>query len=80
VTDVSGVYIPPDQEDGNRRDSCEYVAITTLRDYFAAQAMVGAAKWVTTLDVKGNHRVFNVEWYSRVAYQLADAMLEAREK
>jgi hypothetical protein len=78
MTDVNGVYIPPDQEDGNHRDSCE--AITTLRDYFAAQAMVGAVKWVTTLDVNGNHRVFNVEWYSRVAYQLADAMLEAREK
>ena len=43
----------------------------TLRDYFAAHAMQGLVTGTTTIPT--------AEKFAEVAYQLADAMLKARE-
>lgn len=43
-----------------------------LRDYFAARAMQGLVTGTTTIPT--------AEKFAEVAYQLADAMLKAREK
>ena len=43
----------------------------TLRDYFAAKAMQGLVTGTTTIPT--------AEKFAEVAYQLADAMLKARE-
>jgi hypothetical protein len=48
-----------------------------LRDYFAAQAMVG----ILTMLKGGNEGIITVqESSSRYAYEWADAMMEARKK
>ena len=48
-----------------------------LRDYFAAQAMVG----ILTMLKGGNEGLITVqESTSKYAYEWADAMMEAREK
>lgn len=52
-------------------DLSSYLPIT-LRDYFAAHALVGA--------VSRAHDDLTTEDYSKVAYLLADAMLKEREK
>ena len=43
-----------------------------LRDYFAAQAMLGL--------VGGNWNIANFEQYGEKAYRLADEMMKARER
>ncbi|CDM88216.1 Putative Gp38 protein from phage [Xenorhabdus bovienii] len=43
----------------------------TLRDYFAGLAITGSANWPINQD--------QLELYAKGAYQIADAMLEARE-
>jgi hypothetical protein len=44
----------------------------TLRDYFAAKAMRGLVTGTTTIPT--------AEKFAEVAYQLADAMMKAREQ
>ena len=46
----------------------------TLRDYFAAKAMQGICNGRSHTDLKG-HAIAS----AKVAYELADAMLKARE-
>ncbi|QDX22156.1 hypothetical protein FP568_13405 [Pandoraea pnomenusa] len=62
---------------------CEYEGSTradasgmTLRDYFAAKAMEGLLARQFTKDEKG--RPF-VEWVVEFSFEMADAMLRARE-
>lgn len=55
----------------------EYNTGMDLRDYFAAQAMVG----ILTMLKGGNEGLITVqESASQYAYEWADAMMEAREK
>jgi hypothetical protein len=49
----------------------------TLRDYFAAKAMQGLA---TSQDRDGNWQYANAETIADTAYEIADAMLQARNK
>jgi hypothetical protein len=53
----------------------------TLRDYFAAKAMLGAitgeSPW-RGADYKPDNRLSNIENDARLAYMYADAMLRAR--
>jgi hypothetical protein len=42
----------------------------TLRDYFAGQALAG---------ILANNSAHNAPYYTRVAYEHADAMLKARD-
>ena len=51
-------------------DRCIYTGMT-LRDYFAAKAMEG--------DLTEGRHEDQFAWCARRAYQMADAMLEARE-
>jgi hypothetical protein len=46
----------------------------TLRDYFAAQALQGICNCRSHVDLKG-HAIAS----AKVAYELADAMMKARE-
>lgn len=43
----------------------------TLRDYFAAKAMLG---------LLNSTRISQPDWIAKDAYEMADAMLKAREK
>ncbi|SPX93978.1 Uncharacterised protein [Morganella morganii] len=49
----------------------------TLRDYFAAKAMQGILSNSAMIDTATES---TFEWVTKNAYQLADAMLRAREK
>lgn len=49
----------------------------TLRDYFAAKAMQGILSNNSMIDTATES---TFEWVTKNAYQLADAMLRAREK
>ncbi|KDD40929.1 hypothetical protein L532_4322 [Bordetella bronchiseptica OSU095] len=59
----------------------EAVGGMTLRDYFAAKAMLGAITgeypW-RGADYKPDNRLSNIENDARLAYMYADAMLRAR--
>lgn len=52
----------------------------TLRDYFAAQALTGAQIWDAVLNGKEAHFSNGVDKLAEVAYAVADAMLEERNK
>jgi hypothetical protein len=60
----------------------EVTAGMTLRDYFAAHALVGLIsnkQWAKELI--GSTTAIDAQWRAaRVAYQLADAMLKARDQ
>jgi len=62
-------------EDGTPNESC---AVShdgaTLRDYFAAKAM-GVALHRCNIEYDG----FKVDWMAKKSYEIADAMLAARE-
>jgi hypothetical protein len=49
----------------------------TLRDYFAAKAMQG---WLSTYADNINYSNVNTSAIAYFAYQMADAMMEAREE
>jgi hypothetical protein len=49
----------------------------TLRDYFAAKAMQG---WLSTYADNINYSNVNTPAIAYFAYQMADAMMEAREE
>ena len=51
----------------------------TLRDYFAAQALTGAQIWDAVINGK-NAQFTATEKLAEVAYEIADAMLKAREQ
>jgi hypothetical protein len=55
-------------------DDMNYSRGMTLRDYFAAKAMEGICNARSHSDLKG-HAIAS----AKVAYELADAMLKARE-
>ena len=50
-----------------------------LRDYFAAQALTGAQIWDAVLN--GRNPIFagGIDELAKVAYSIADAMMEARK-
>jgi hypothetical protein len=50
----------------------------TLRDYFAGQALVGLL--ATGEDYHDNNYGDGWNWFAAAAYNLADAMIEAREQ
>lgn len=50
----------------------------SLRDYFAAKAMQGFITIITNLD-PGEERLLDVPQLAKSAYNIADAMLKARE-
>lgn len=57
-----------------------YRAGMTLRDYFAAAAMQGMLAY-PGCEQRGSHHNNNCpEWVAAMAYDYADAMLEARER
>ncbi len=51
-----------------------------LRDYFAAQALTGAQIWDAVLN--GRNPIFagGIDELAKVAYSIADAMMEARNE
>jgi hypothetical protein len=51
----------------------------TLRDYFAAQALTGAQIWDAVINGKNAQFSASTEKLAEVAYEIADAMLEARK-
>ncbi len=51
-------------------DRCIYTGMT-LRDYFAAKAMLGLLT---------STRISKPDWIANDSYEMADAMLKAREK
>lgn len=51
----------------------------TLRDYFAAQALTGAQIWDAVINGK-NAQFTATEKLAEVAYEIADAMMKAREQ
>ncbi|HHK9512412.1 TPA: hypothetical protein ACQZHH_003695 [Morganella morganii] len=55
----------------------EMASDATIRDYFAAKAMQGILSNNSMIDT-ATESIF--EWVTKNAYQLADAMLRAREK
>ncbi|MET4888049.1 hypothetical protein JA116_08140 [Morganella morganii] len=55
----------------------EMASDATIRDYFAARAMQGILSNNSMIDTATES---TFEWVTRNAYQLADAMLRAREK
>jgi hypothetical protein len=55
-------------------DDMNYSRGMTLRDYFAAKAMEGICNARSHSDLKG-HAIAS----AKVAYELADAMMKARE-
>jgi hypothetical protein len=55
-------------------DDMNYSRGMTLRDYFAARAMEGICNARSHSDLKG-HAIAS----AKVAYELADAMMKARE-
>ena len=53
----------------------------TLRDYFAAHALVGMLSYSMLNPNTGNyHENCNIDDAAHVAYEFADAMLEARKE
>lgn len=55
----------------------EMASDATIRDYFAARAMQGILSNNSMIDTATES---TFEWVTKNAYQLADAMLRAREK
>lgn len=55
----------------------EMASDATIRDYFAAKAMQGILSNNSMIDTATES---TFEWVTKNAYQLADAMLRAREK
>lgn len=55
----------------------EMASDATIRDYFAAKAMQGILSNNSMIDTATES---TFEWVTKNAYQLADAMLRAKEK
>lgn len=60
----------PVAENHQVADECAWTQGMTIRDYFAAQALIALSGMVEADEVR----------WARRAYKLADAMLEEREK
>lgn len=71
----------PNVPDGAGSRWADWDTGMTLRDYFAAKAMLGAitgeSPW-RGADYKPNNSLSNIENDARLAYMYADAMLAAR--
>ena len=62
-----------------KRVPIEYPGMS-IRDYFAGQAIVGAlSNEAFTKHAHGNYRGSEPRYFANIAYDIADAMLEARE-
>jgi len=66
--DTSGPAFPINANDS--ADRCIYTGMT-LRDYFAAKAMLGLLT---------STRISKPDWIANDSYEMADAMLKAREE
>ena len=66
--DTSGPAFPINANES--ADRCIYTGMT-LRDYFAAKAMLGLLT---------STRISKPDWIANDSYEMADAMLKAREK
>ena len=71
IAAVDGIINPDERDRAYLKARAEAVGGMSLRDYFAAKAMQGmmAGNWNTNYDAWAEH-----------AYQLADAMLRARQE
>ena len=70
-----------DKDTGGPAFPYEYFEETsgmTLRDYFAAKAMVGVIDFGKTLE--GFHENKAPDLIAKLSYQLADAMIQARKQ
>lgn len=65
---------------GNHEQGGDYIPGMTLRDWFAGQALAGMFSiWANRLSV-GDKNETRGQWMARNAYDMADAMLAARDK
>lgn len=67
-------------QEGGYRTVTEQHAGMSLRDYFAAQALPALIDVESTADLGAGRCMFDHAVVAREAYELADALLEAREK
>lgn len=73
MVEESAFQVKIDMADGSSIESMGM----SLRDYFAAKAMQGILSNSAMIDTATES---TFEWVTKNAYQLADAMLRAREK
>jgi len=76
MTDDGGPAFPSDSE-GQISDSRWHFLGMTLRDYFAAKAMQALA---SKFEDAPDERIICAHYLARRSYEIADTMLEAREK
>lgn len=69
--------VPPNEEQQKEKGWEVYPSGMSLRDYFAGQAMIGISPlyWGTP----GQQDVVSADDVAETSYELADAMLKARE-
>lgn len=70
MTDDNNIFVLPMPKSGDVLPSSMTYEIATLRDQFAMAALTGIAS---------RDGMSSADYMSRLAYELADAMLEARK-